>query len=76
MGTDAERPRSNPLVQRTLDLAQELKLALGGRTSDPVNPNYLTAAALIAISEQDEANIELREDQKFVQVGDEDAVQS
>lgn len=41
------------LVQRTLELAQEMKLAMGGRTSDPVNPNFLMPAAMIAMAEDD-----------------------
>ncbi len=42
---------SNAIIERTLALAQEMKLAMGGRTSDPVNPNFLTAAAAIALHE-------------------------
>ncbi len=64
---------SNAIVARTLELAQEMKLAMGGRSSDPVNPNFLTAAAMIAIHEdvrgrepQGATGVPLREDQMFV----------
>lgn len=65
------------LVERTLELAQEMKLAMGGRTSDPVNPNFLTAASAIALHEAEQAT-ELQGATGVVQVFNkgEDALES